>query len=269
MATELVSTERHGAVLAVTLNSPDTRNSLTLELREQLGAAIALAERDRSVRSVFLSGAGSSFCSGGDFKMLQQASTPWPVHRRFRQYSRWLTPLTMLEKPVVVGVHGYAVGGGMGLALTGDMLIAGESTQFVAGFFRLGAVPDIGVMYQLPRLIGMARAKNFLFGGDTLNAQEALELGLVRKVVPDGQLRAAGLEEAQRLASGPAEVMGLAKMLMARSFEHSLEQMFTYEGLGQALAMSSAEFGEGFHAALEKRSPDFAAAAARAAEAGQ
>jgi 2-(1,2-epoxy-1,2-dihydrophenyl)acetyl-CoA isomerase len=248
MATELVSTERHGAVLAVTLNSPDTRNSLTLELREQLGAAIALAERDRSVRSVFLSGAGSSFCSGGDFKMLQQASTPWPVHRRFRQYSRWLTPLTMLEKPVVVGVHGYAVGGGMGLALTGDMLIAGESTQFVAGFFRLGAVPDIGVMYQLPRLIGMARAKNFLFGG---------------------QLRAAGLEAAQRLASGPAEVMGLAKMLMARSFEHSLEQMFTYEGLGQALAMSSAEFGEGFHAALEKRSPDFAAAAARAAEAGQ
>lgn len=127
MATELVSTERHGAVLAVTLNSPDTRNSLTLELREQLGAAIALAERDRSVRSVFLSGAGSSFCSGGDFKMLQQASTPWPVHRRFRQYSRWLTPLTMLEKPVVVGVHGYAVGGGMGLALTGDMLIAGRA----------------------------------------------------------------------------------------------------------------------------------------------
>lgn len=269
MTTPLVTTEQQGPVLIIKLNSPETRNSLTLELREQLGQAIALAERERSVRSVFLSGTGPAFCSGGDFKMLQQASTPWPVHRRFRQYSRWLTPLSTLEKPVVVGVHGYAVGGGMGLALTGDVLIAGESTKLVAGFFRLGAVPDIGVMYQLPRLIGMARAKNFLFGGDTLDAQEALALGLVRKVVPDAQLHEAGLEEAQRLASGPAEVMGLAKLLMARSFEHSIEQMFTYEGLGQALAMSSAEFREGFDAAMNKRSPDFIAAAAQAAQNGQ
>ena len=117
-------------------------------------------------------------------------------------------------------------------------------------------------MYHLPRLIGMARAKNFLFSGATMSAQEALDLGLVAKVVPDDQVEAAGLAEAARLAEGPAEVMGLAKTLMARSFETSLVDMFAFEGFGQVLAMSSPEFREGLSAALENRRADFAGAAA-------
>ncbi|MDP1567661.1 MAG: enoyl-CoA hydratase-related protein [Polaromonas sp.] len=269
MTKQLVNWTLDGSVLVIRLASPENRNSLSLEMREHLGEAVAYAERERSVRSVYLTGEGTSFCSGGDFRMLKDASDPWPVHRRFRQFHRWLMPLTQLEKPVVVGVRGQAVGGGMGLALTGDILIAGESAKFVSGFTRLGAIPDIGVMYHLPRLIGMSRAKNFLFGGATMTAPEALELGIVKKVVPDADLDDAGMEEAARLAAGPAEVIGLAKMLMARSFENSLEEMFTYEGLGQALAMSSAEFREGFGAAMDKREVDFAAAAARALESGR
>jgi 2-(1,2-epoxy-1,2-dihydrophenyl)acetyl-CoA isomerase len=113
------------------------------------------------------------------------------VHRRFATSSRWLTPLITLAKPVVVGVRGPAVGGGMGLALTGDVVIAAESAKFVAGFFRLGTIPDIGVMYHLPRLIGMARAKNFLFGGGTMSPQEALELGPGGQGRADDQLEAA------------------------------------------------------------------------------
>ena len=123
------------------------------------------------------------------------------------------------------------MGGGMGLALTGDVVIAGESAKFMSGFFRLGVVPDVGTMYHLPRLIGMARAKNFIFSGATMSAQEALELGLVAKVVPDDQVEAAGLAEAARLAEGPAEVMGLAKTLMARSFETSLHGHVRFRGL--------------------------------------
>jgi 2-(1,2-epoxy-1,2-dihydrophenyl)acetyl-CoA isomerase len=211
---------------------------------------------------VFLTAEGPTFCSGGDFKMLQTACDPWPVHRRFRNLSRWLVPLITLDKPVVVGVKGSAVGGGMGLALTGDLLIAGEGMKFVSGFFRLGVVPDVGTMYHLPRLIGMARAKNFLFSGATMSAQEALDLGLVAKVVPDDEVDAAGLAEAARLAEGPAEVMGLAKTLMARSFETSLTDMFAFEGFGQVLAMSNPEFREGLNAAVEKRRADFVGAAA-------
>jgi len=262
MIQQVVKTEREGSVLVIRLCSPENRNSMTMEMRQQLGDAVELAERERTVRAVFLTADGPTFCSGGDFKMLQTASDPWPVHRRFRNLSRWLVPLITLDKPVVVGVRGAAVGGGMGLALTGDILVAGESAKFMSGFFRLGVVPDIGTMYHLPRLLGMARAKNFLFSGATMSAKEALDLGLVAKVVSDVEVDAAGLAEAARLAEGPAEVMGLAKTLMARSFETSMEDMFAFEGFGQALAMASPEFREGLNALMEKRPADFVGAAA-------
>lgn len=264
MSNEFVKMTKEGPVLVIRLASPENRNSLTMDLRRQLGEAVEAAESDASVRAVYLTGEGPTFCSGGDFRMLQTACDPWPVHRRFRNLSRWLMPLITLDKPVVVGVRGHAVGGGMGLALTGDIVIAGEGAKFMSGFFRLGTVPDIGMMYHLPRLIGMARAKNFLFSGATMSPQEALELGLVAKVVADDEVDAAGLAEAMRLAQGPAEVMGLAKTLMARSFETSLQDMFAFEGFGQALAMSNPEFREGLAAAIEKRRPDFVGVAAAA-----
>lgn len=262
--TQVVTTSREGAVLVVRLSSPKSRNSLTMELRQQLGDAIELAEQDPSIRAVYLTAEGESFCSGGDFKMLQTQCDPWPVHRRFRHLSRWLVPLITLDKPVVVGVRGAAVGGGMGLALTGDVVIAGESAKFMSGFFRIGTVPDIGTMYHLPRLIGMAHAKNFLFSNGTFLAKQALELGLVAQVVSDDQVDAVGLAEATRLAQGPAEVMGLAKSLMARSFETSLQDMFAFEGFGAALAMSNPEFREGMAAAIAKRPADFIGAASTA-----
>jgi 2-(1,2-epoxy-1,2-dihydrophenyl)acetyl-CoA isomerase len=258
---KLVETQNHGAVLTIRLCSPENRNSLTDELREQLIDAIELAQRDRAVRSVFLTAEGPTFCSGGDLKVLQKGCDPWAVHRRVQGFSKWLAPLMTIDKPVVVGINGPAVGGGLGLALTGDVLIAGESAKFVSGFFRLGVIPDVGITYQLPRLIGMARAKNFLFSNATFTAQQALDLGLVSKVVPDDELQAAGLAEAARLAGGPAEIMGLAKTLLARSFETSLMDMLTFERLGQALAMSNPEFREGLSALLERRRPDFVGAA--------
>lgn len=265
MATQLVTTTQQGPVLIIRLSSPENRNSLTTALRHQLGDAIEVAELDRSVRSVFLTADGPTFCSGGDLKMFQTESTPWAVHRRFRYLSRWLVPLMTLDKPVVVGVRGHAVGGGMGLALTGDVVIAGEGSKFVPVFFRLGVMPDVGMMYQLPRLIGMARAKNILFGGETLSANDAHALGLIAKVVADDQVEAAGLAEATRLAEGPAEVMGLAKTLMARSFETTLTDMFAFEGFGQVLAMSNPEFHEGLSAILENRTANFSNAAAQRA----
>ena len=261
MSKQVVKTAMEGAVLVIRLSSPENRNSLTAELRQQLGEAVELAERDPAVRAVFLTGEGPTFCSGGDFKMLKAQCDPWPVHRRFRNLSRWLTPLITLDKPVVVGVRGQAVGGGMGLALTGDVVIVGESTKLISGFFRLGTIPDVGMMYHLPRLIGMARAKNFLFSNATMSAQEALDLGLAAKVVPDDQVEAAGMAEAARLAQGPAQVMGLAKTLIARSFETTLTDMFAFEGFGAVLAYSNPEFREGLAAVMDKRPADFAGVA--------
>lgn len=258
-----VTVTRDGPVQIIRLANSNTRNSLTNQLRDELGAAVLDAEQDRAVRAVYLTGSGPTFCAGGDLSTLKTDCDPWSVHRRFRGLTRWLLPLLWLDKPVVVGVNGHAVGGGMGLALSGDVLIAAESAKFMAGFFRLGAIPDIGIMHQLPRLIGMARAKNFLFKNGTFSAEEAAAIGLVSSVVPDDRLDEEGLREAHRLATGPAEVMGLAKQLMARTFETSMSEMFAFEGIGQALAMSNPEFREGLAAMLERREPDFVRAAAK------
>jgi 2-(1,2-epoxy-1,2-dihydrophenyl)acetyl-CoA isomerase len=261
MTQKLVNTAIEGSVLVIRLCSPDDRNALTTELRGQLGDAVEFAKKNRSVRAVYLTGEGPTFCSGGNLNMLKSACDPWTVHRRFRNLSDWLIPLITLDKPVVIGVRGHAVGGGLGLALTGDLLIAGEGAKFIPGFFRVGVVPDIGSMYHIPRLIGMAATKRLLFTGATLSAQEALELGLVARIVPDEAVDETGFAEATRLANGPAEVMGLAKTLMARSFETSLHDMFAFEGFGQVLAMSNPEFHEGIDAAMKGQPADFARAA--------
>lgn len=260
---QLVAVEQQGGVMIIRLVDIETRNSLTNEFREQLGEAVAQAQTSASVRAVYLTATGPTFCSGGNLQSLKGESEPWTVHRRFKRLSRWLLPLIGLDKPVVVGVNGHAVGGGMGLALTGDLVIAAERAVFMAGFFRLGVVPDIGIMYHLPRLIGMARAKQFLFGRGELTARQAETWGLVAEVVPDESLETAGLAAAARLAAGPLDAMGLAKSLMARSFETSLTDMFAYEGFGQVLAMASGEFQEGLDALLERRKPDFASCANR------
>lgn len=251
-----LETERDGAVLIIRLANERSRNTLTREMRYSLRDVIREVEDDRSVRAVYLTGKGQSFCAGGDLNMLTKASDPWPVHRRFRHADTLFPPLVTLDRPVVCGVRGHAVGGGLGLALMSDIIVAGESAQFMAGFFRLGVVPDCLAMFTLPRLIGLAKARNFLLTNGTWSAAEALDLGIAAKVVSDDKVDAEGLALAKNLAQGPAQVIGLAKQMLLKSFESSLDDMMLYEGLGQALAMSGAEFKEGLAALLEKRKPD-------------
>lgn len=253
----LVETVKDGAVSVVRMVSERSRNSLSNEMRVALAGAFAQAARDEQTRAIYLTGTGSAFCSGGDLRNLKALSGPWAAYRRFRRLGEWLLPLIRLEKPVIVGVNGVAVGGGMGLVFAGDVVVAAASAKFMAGFFRIGVCPDVATMYTLPRLVGMARAKQLLFGNATWSAQDAYNAGLVAQVVEDAELDAACLARAHELANGPAEVIGLAKLIMARSFETGLDEMFLYEGLGQALAMSGAEFREGLDALLEKRAARF------------
>ena len=263
MSEEHVQVNRDGAVLVIRFVNEKSRNSMTAELRSQLRDAITMARDDDDVRAVYITGQGSAFCAGGDLHMLKNQSDPWAVHRRFRSLGSWFLSLLHFEKPVVVGVNGYAVGGGIGLALAGDIVIASESAKFVAGFFRLGVIPDVGMMYTLPRLIGLARAKRFLFGNETLSAREAFDIGMVARVVPDHQLDLECMQQARQLADGPATVIGLSKLFMSRTFETGLDEMFLIEGLGQALAMSSEEFREGLSAMLDRRPADFVKAGER------
>lgn len=257
-----LETERQDAVLIIRLDNEAARNSLTREMRFSLREVLREIEDDHTVRAVYLTGKGKTFCSGGDLRMLTKASAPWAVHRRFRHAATLFPPLLSLSRPVVCGVRGVAIGGGMGLALMCDLIVAGESAKFGAGFFRLGVVPDCLSMFTLPRLVGLAKARNFFFTDATWDAREAADLGVAAKVVPDDEVDAEGIALARKLAHGPAEVIGISKQLLLKSFETSLAEMMAYEGFGQVLAMSSAEFQEGLAALVEKRNPDFAGAAA-------
>lgn len=254
-----VELRRDGSVAVVRMVNDRSRNALSNEMRAALAAAFAEAAHDEGTRAIYLTGAGSAFCAGGDLRNLKALSGAWGAYRRFRRLGEWLLPLIRIEKPVVVGVNGITVGGGMGLAFAGDVIVAAASARFMAGFFRVGVCPDVATMYTLPRLVGLARAKQLLFGSTTWSAQDALAAGLVAQVVEDDALDSTCLARARELADGPAEVIGLAKLIMARSFETGLDEMFLYESLGQALAMSGAEFREGLDALLEKRPARFAA----------
>jgi 2-(1,2-epoxy-1,2-dihydrophenyl)acetyl-CoA isomerase len=255
-----LETERDGAVLIVRLANERSRNTLTREMRFSLRDVVREIEDDASIRAVYLTGKGQSFCAGGDLNMLTKANAPWAVHRRFRHADTLFPPLMTLDRPVVCGVRGHAVGGGLGLALMSDLVVAGESAQFMAGFFRLGVVPDCLTLFALPRLIGLARTRNFLFTNGSWTAADALNLGIAAKVVPDDEVDAEGLALAKSLAQGPSQVMGLAKQILLKAFESSLDDMMLYEDLGQVLAMSGPEFKEGLSALLEKRKPDYLAA---------
>jgi len=256
-----LETERNGPVLIIRLANERSRNTLTREMRFSLREVIREIGDDRTIRAVYLTGKGPSFCAGGDLNFLAKASEPWAVHRRFRHANTVFPPLMTLDRPVVCGVRGHAVGGGLGLALMSDLVVAGESAQFMAGFFRLGVVPDCLTLFTLPRLIGLARARNFIMTSGSWSAAEALGLGIAAKVVPDEKLEAEGLALAQSLAEGPSEIIGLTKQIMLKAFESSLDDIMLYEDLGQALAMSSAEFKEGLAALREKRKPDYLGAA--------
>lgn len=256
-----LETERDGPVLIIRLANEAARNSLSREMRFSLRDVVREIEDDRSIRAVYLTGKGPSFCAGGDLNMLVKANAPWAVHRRFRHSNTVFPPLMTLDRPVVCGVRGPAVGGGLGLALMADLVVAGESARFMAGFFRIGGVPDCLTLYTLPRLIGLARTRNFLLMNGSWSAAEAERLGVAAKVVPDDEVDREGLALAHSLARGPSEVMGLSKLLMLKAYESSVDDLMLFEDLGQSLAMSSAEFKEGLAALQEKRKPDHFAAA--------
>ncbi len=263
MSDNHIDIQMDGHVLVIRFTNDKMRNALSPAMRDGLAKAIHEAADDHTVRALYITGSGKSFCAGGDFDTLSKFNDSWSTHNRFRHMSAFIAQMIRMPKPIVIGVNGYAVGGGMGLALAGDVIFAAESAKFMAGFMRLGAMPDYGTMYSLPRLVGMARAKNFLFSNGTWTAAEALQMGLVAGVLPDDELDAVALKHAHELAAGPVEAMGITKMIMGRSFEQSAEEMLAFEALGQPLAFRTEAFQEGFGAARDKAKADFPAASDR------
>jgi enoyl-CoA hydratase/carnithine racemase len=162
-----------------------------------------------------------------------------------------------IEKPIIAAVNGDAIGGGANLALACDLVIASEKARFGQTFVKVGLIPDWGGLYLLPRLVGMAKAKELIFTGKMISAIEAERIGLVNKVVPQEEWETAILKLAKELAESPPRAIGISKSLLHKSLESDIETMFELEANVQPLLFSTKDFGEGIKAFLEKRKPRF------------
>jgi 2-(1,2-epoxy-1,2-dihydrophenyl)acetyl-CoA isomerase len=250
-----VETSREGAALTITLNRPDVLNAFTAEMHRQLVGAFKEA-REPSVRAVVITGAGRGFCVGQDLKEFGEAARD--IAGRLRQnYHPTVRAVRELEKPVLAAVNGPAAGAGLSLACACDLRLAAESATFVPAFISIGLVPDMGGTFFVSRLLGTARAFEWMTSGRPLSSAEALEWGLVSEVVEDDRLAERAAERAAELAAMPTRGVALSKRLFDHAEHTTLEEQLELEAQLQAAATRTNDFREGVDAFLEKRDPRF------------
>lgn len=250
----LLKIERHGAVLRVQMQDAAHRNPLSREMKLELQAAADAWAQDASLRCLLLTGSAAYFCAGGDLSTLGEDRSATAARARLALSHQLLRTLMETEKPVLTAINGAAVGAGLSLALTGDVIVARDDAWFAAAFPKVGALPDFGVLHNLPRAVGHTRAKDLLLTGRRVDAAEALAMGLVSRVLPAEDFDAAVLKIATQLAEGPPVSLGMTKALL----NTGLADFLPKESLGQAVAFSTQDFAEGLAAFAEKRSPRFA-----------
>lgn len=256
-ATSQVLTDVADGVETITLNQPTKFNALSNTMLKELADVLRAAERDDAVRVVVLTGAGKGFSSGADISEFDLTSGMDAGEHLRRSLNPLITRMRAMEKPVLAAINGVTAGAGMSLALACDLRFAAESARFVVAFVKIGLVPDAGLLYFLPRLVGPAKTLELSWTGDPVGAQEAYELGMVNKVVPDGEVLNHTRELAARLAKGPAKTIALIKRAVNQSHELPMDRVLEIEATYQTIASSQPNFAEGVAAFKEKRTPKF------------
>ena len=246
-------------VATVTLNRPEKLNAINERMIEELGNAIEKVSQESDVRVLVITGAGRSFCSGADVADMAKAASGVFLDIRFwtQRAHKAILAITNLEKPVIAKVNGVAVGIGCSLALSADVIIASEEAMFSLIFSQIGLIPDGGASFHLPRLVGLAKAKELIFTARRVDAREAERMGLVNKAVPANKLNDEVNKLAKQLAEGPTMAFGIAKKIMNKGLNMDLSSVLEYEASGQALAGSTEDAREGVRAFLEKRKAQF------------
>ena len=250
--------ERTGPIATITLNRPGARNALDMTMRQEMLAALDEVDADASSRVLVLTGAGEHFCAGGDVKsMRERRQTAAEGRHRVQLLNTMVLRLVDFPRPTIAMVDGYAVGAGTNLALCCDLVVASERAKFGELFSKIGLAPDGGGTWLLPRLVGLARAKELIFTGDVFDAAEAARLGLVNRVVPAAELRAVTRALAEKIAAGPPAVQRMAKHMINRAATTDLAAALDLEAYSQGLAIAGDDHQEGLAAFFDKRTPKF------------
>ncbi|MFZ5634868.1 MAG: enoyl-CoA hydratase-related protein [Bacillota bacterium] len=253
---ETIMYESSGGVATITLNRPDSLNSINRQMVYDLSGAFNKCRDDGGIRCVVLTGAGRGFCAGADLSA-GSIKNPDDISRTLKErYNPVIKSIREMEKPVIAAVNGVAAGAGCNMALACDLVIAAGSAIFVQAFVRIGLVPDAGGSYFLPRLVGPKKAMEMALLGEKISAAEAERLGMINRVVPDGEFAAEVKKLAARLASGPS-CQGMIKAMFTRSLEMNLDGCLEMEAGFQAKAAATEDFVEGVSAFLQKREAVF------------
>jgi enoyl-CoA hydratase/carnithine racemase len=256
---ETVAYDLTEGVATITLDRPDAMNSLTVAMKEGLRAAVERAAEDPAARAVILTGAGRAFCAGQDLREHADnlAAGKGLDDTVRRHYNPIVEAITRMPKPVVAAVNGVAAGAGASLALACDLIVASDKASFTTAFAGIGLAPDSGMSWTLQRRVGRAKATGLLLLGDRVKAPEALELGLVDRVVPADELAPAAVELARRLAAGPTRAYAAIKKALDHAAAHDLPSSLALEADLQDECEKTADHRNATEAFLKKQQPTF------------
>ena len=257
---QVVLEARHEGIATLILNRPDKLNALNAEVSTALNAALERIAADNSVRVVVLSGAGRAFCSGGDLGAIGRGRERNEIQELgpiLRSGMQAVLKMRMMPQPVIAAVNGPAAGAGMNIALAADMRIAADVASFGQNFSRVGLFPDYGGIYFLPELVGPSVAAEMFYTGEMIDAQTALRLGIVNRVVPSAQLETEVRTLAQKIAQGPSIPIRAVKRALFASQKEALTRALDHEVEQQMKCFYSEDCQEGVRAFLEKRYPKF------------
>jgi 2-(1,2-epoxy-1,2-dihydrophenyl)acetyl-CoA isomerase len=232
-------------------------NALEKNLRSDLKDALRQFRDDGESLVAVLTGQGKAFCAGGNLLELKEGMNAFAGMDLMKGANEIIQLIAGIEKTIIAAVNGAAVGAGFNIAIACDLVIASSSAVFGQVFGKVGLVPDLGGLYYLPRVVGMHRAKELILTQRMLKAGEALQMGIVNRVVIPEELEAHVLNLAKEIADGPAIAYGLGKMILSKSWESNLDDILQYEAFAQAICMQTEDNKEGINAFYEKRTPVF------------
>lgn len=258
---DIIQYEASDGIATITLNRPDSLNALNTEISHALIDVLGTVAQDATVRCVILTGAGRAFCSGADLAEAQEridAGQRLDVSEILRdRYHRIIMGIVEMEKPVIAAVNGVAAGAGASLALACDLRVGSDKAKFLQAFIKIGLIPDSGANHLLPHLVGYAKAMELALTGDMIDADEALRLGLINRVVPAEDLLKEARAWAEPFASGPTRAYGLTKKAMRFGATNDLAATLDYEADLQDQAAMTHDSLEGIKSFIEKRPPTF------------
>lgn len=237
------------------LNRPDKLNAYIAQMNHEIKQAVKTASIDENVRCIVITGEGRAFCSGQDLAEVDETTDYGQVLRD--NYGPMMKQIIQCEKPIIAAVNGVAAGAGFSIALACDFRLASEKASFINAFIHVGLIPDAGNLYYLPKLVGQAKAIELSILGEKVTAQQALDLGLVTKVISEDNFAAEVNEFAARIANLPTKAIGLIKRYMKMANELSIEDYLDKEAEGQRIAGLTSDHREGLTSFLEKRKPQF------------